>query len=600
MKKFKIILFIVMSLMAQSALSQTLIQQGYVKTKGYMENGHLVPGKPLSGVVIQIKDHPAIVTNNDGKFSFPVTNNEKSYTISSIDKKGYVTIDSELLNKSLRYNINPIVIVLESPEQQLQDQLAVERKIRRSLTNQLHQRENEISNLKTQQKISDEEYLQLLQKLYEETDQNEQLVKEMVERYSKIDYDQLNEFDQQISNHIMNGELAQADSMLNLKVNVSRRLEEIKKSDKEFDNIEIEIEKMKKLLEHSRHSYESHKKELEDDLLFKYRYHILRSENDSAIYYLELRAQIDTSDFQLATETGTLLLNDFLNDKKALYYYQKALRIAENNPETQNSDIATSYQNIGKVYYSQGNFKKAIELYNKALSIQQKATGDSLLPLAQSYTLIGIAHNSIQNFDSALSNFGRALKTYKFIYGQNSIETAACYNNIGVAFENSRNYLKALKYYTKALEIRLSLYDYDHTDIAASYSNIAGIYDYLESFDKAIEYYNKSIKIIKSARGNMHPDVAIIYDNIAATYYNMNDFSNSLSYFEQALTIMELFLPADHPNIKTVQENISILKNEMATDYQKHRAGMYDDDLEIILDDEMDRINNEHHLKLLR
>lgn len=154
-------------LFATLGLAQT--QQGYVKTKGRMANGKLVPGQGLKGATVSIQNRtPIVVQNVDGSFSFPIPT--QTFMVKSIQKNGYQLVDADVVKKTYNYSTNPIYLVMETPEQQMQDQLAAERKIRRTLNQQLQQREDEIENLKERQKISDEEYRKALQELFEKTD----------------------------------------------------------------------------------------------------------------------------------------------------------------------------------------------------------------------------------------------------------------------------------------------------------------------------------------------------------------------------------------------------------------------------------------------
>ena len=86
-----------------------------------------------------------------------------------------------MLTKQYDYSTNPLILVLETPEQLTDDKLASERKIRRTLQRQLQQREDEIEDLKEQNKITREEYQQALQQLYAQQETNEKLIGEMAE-----------------------------------------------------------------------------------------------------------------------------------------------------------------------------------------------------------------------------------------------------------------------------------------------------------------------------------------------------------------------------------------------------------------------------------
>ena len=56
---------------------------------------------------------------------------------------------------------------------------------------------------------------------------NEKLINEMVETFSKIDYDQVDEISRKISEYIINGELIKADSLLRLKGNIEERIDRV-------------------------------------------------------------------------------------------------------------------------------------------------------------------------------------------------------------------------------------------------------------------------------------------------------------------------------------------------------------------------------------
>ena len=56
-------------------------------------------------------------------------------------------------------------------------------------------------------------------------------------------------------------------------------------------------------------------------------------------------------------------------------YYQKALKIRKKIFGIKHPDTATSYNNIGSIYYNQGDYAKALEYYQKALEIFEKVLG---------------------------------------------------------------------------------------------------------------------------------------------------------------------------------------------------------------------------------
>ena len=131
---------IVCLMMVNAGLAQT--QQGVVKTRGKMVNGKLVPGVGLSGATITIQGRSAVLSQASGTFSFPVTN--KTFFVQSVQKMGYQLVDAEAAKKVYQYSPNTFYLVMEKPDQQAEDKLAAERKIRRTLQQQLQLREDEL------------------------------------------------------------------------------------------------------------------------------------------------------------------------------------------------------------------------------------------------------------------------------------------------------------------------------------------------------------------------------------------------------------------------------------------------------------------------
>ena len=116
MKRF---LWLLLSLsLSLYAVSQT--QQGYVKTKGRKgSNGNVVPGKRIVGATVQVKGRNAVITQANGVFSFPIPANR--FYIQSVKKQGYVLTDPEMLTKQYVFSSNPLILVLETAEQQTDD-----------------------------------------------------------------------------------------------------------------------------------------------------------------------------------------------------------------------------------------------------------------------------------------------------------------------------------------------------------------------------------------------------------------------------------------------------------------------------------------------
>lgn len=558
-------------------------QQGFVKTKGRMVDGKHVPGQGLKGATVSIRGRTTVLVKaDDGAFSFPMP--ETQFHLDSVRKKGYQLVDMDACPRTYKHSSNPIYLVMETPEQQLQDQLAAERKIRRTLTNQLHEREDEIETLKEQQKITDERYRQALQKLYEETNQNEQLVKDMVERYSKIDYDQLSEFDKQISEYILNGELTKADSLLRTKGDINKRVSLYRQHESTNAKEKEELTRRNVQLKQSEALAIQERDDLANDCYRKFEVFKIQHLNDSAAYYLELRASLDSTNVKWVLETGRFIRECLANYSKTASYYQLALRQAQLQFGEESENAANCYNNMGLLCKKLGNYDKALEYYKKALLIWE--SNKSSLDMASCCCNLGSLYIQLNEYEKAFDSYYQAME----IVDSASCTYAEIMNGIGILYDKQEDFVNALCYKEKALQVYVSLLGYNDPTIANCFGNIGTTYYHMGEYDKAIEYHEKASLIWQQVFGPDHPDVALCYNDIAQVLSIKNQFDLAIEYMLNAIDIFQITYGMNNKNTAFLYKelgNMYIRKQDYtnAQQYTEKALAIY-----LIYDTETDEI----------
>ena len=594
----KTLLLIAILLIDLGAYSQT--QQGFVKTKGRMVNGQLVPGQGLKGATLSIKGRTAVLVNaDDGAFSFPVPNAQ--FQLDSVRKKGYQLVDMDACPRTYSYSRNPLYIVMETPEQQLQDKLTAERKIRRNLQKQLQEREDEIESLKEQQQISDEEYRQALQKLYADQESNEQLISDMATRYSELDYDQLDEFYRQVSYYIESGELVKADSVLQTRGNLSEQVKEQLQKGQAIKNEDEKLQKAKEV-------YESDKEELARRCYSYYETFSAQHLNDTAAYYLELRASLDTTNVKWQNDAGEYLLEYLADYDKALGYFNKALRQTEAENGGEPKDAFVCHYKISAIYFSQGDYAKAMEQCEISAELLKSFTDENNALSAMTYQNLGLIYSRLNNYEEAMEHMEKALAINEFnkdtlkladayhimgtlcfelgkyedakaylstalafrekLWGDNHPSVANSYNNLANAVYNLGDYDKALEYIQKALDIKKAVLCENHPDIATSYSNLGLVYSGLGEYQKALECFDQALKIRKTVFGENHPIIADCYNNYGVVYDNLDSLNKALECFNMSLKIRKPLLNENHPDIGISYANIGQILSELGENDQ--------------------------------
>lgn len=557
----KRLLWISISLLfAFSAVAQT--QTGYVKTKGRKgSNGAIVPGTRLSGATVQVKGRSAVVTQTNGTFSFPVPGNK--FFIQNVKKQGYVLTDPDVLVKQYIFSSNPLILVLETPEQQTDDKLASERKIRRTLQRQLQQREDEIEELKEQNKLSREEYQKALQQLYAEQETNEKLIGEMAERYSQIDYDLLDEFNTRISDCILEGRLAEADSLLRSKGDIKDRIAAVHKAEAIEAAEAAEIAERQQRLEQSKAGTQATKDDVAQDCYHFYEKFKLEHNNDSAAYYLEQRVLLDSTNVAWLNEAGEFAEGYLADYPAALSYFKRALAQAIASQGEESGIVVMLYNNMGMVYRKQGKYDQAMECYRKALAICEKSTIEDDAIKATTHNNIAKLFDVEGNPSQALEHYLKAIALEEQALGNEHPLTALFYNNVGTLYYSTGDYAQAMDYFNKSLAIREKVLGSDHPDLAMSYGNIGSVYHSQGDNGRALEYFNRALAIREQVLGSSHPDVAVTLSNIGSVYLDQGNSQQALESYTRSLAINEKVLGGDHPdvaisynNIGTVYENL--------------------------------------------
>ena len=529
-------------------------QQGYVKTPGRLgNNGQVIAGKRLSGVTVQVKGRSAVLSNANGAFSFPIPANK--FSIQSVKKQGYILTDPEATARQYSYTTTPLVLVMETPSQQTDNKLANERKIRRTLQRQLQEKEDEIEALKAQNKITQEEYQKKLQQLYAEQENNEKLISEMAERYSQIDFDQLDEFNLLISDCILNGRLTEADSLLRSKGDINTRIAQLN----QHHDANIEV---RENLEKSEEMEQKTRDDIAQDCYSFYRKFFLEHQNDSAAHYLELRAALDTTNLKWQEQAGFFIVGLLQNYSLALIYLQRGLRQALTQEGEESEWAVTFYNEIGLVYDEQRDYPKALEYYQKALDIRERVFGHGHPDLAKAYDRIGLLCECYGDYAKALEYHQKAIEIIEQAFGMdNPVIVSSYYNRIGTVYNHKGDYAKALEYHQKALDILGTNCTFA---VANTYCRMGDVYCHQGNNTKALEYYQMALGIKVRVLSPDDSSIAYTHEDIGMVYYNIGNYGKAFEHFKSAFDIFERELGSSMAQSLSIHSRIAECRYELA------------------------------------
>ena len=586
-------------LLAATAFAQT--QQGFVKTKGRMVNGQHVPGQGLNGATVSIKGcTPVLVNSNDGSFSFPIP--AKTFMVQQVQKKGYELVDADALKKSYTYSANPICLVMETPEQQTQDQLDSERKIRRTLQRQLQQREDELEALKEAHGITLEEYQKALQQLYAEQENNEKLIAEMAKQYAQMDYDQMDELNQRISDAILNGRLTEADSLLRSKGDLKSRVTEIRREQQNEAQREKEIAQEQQALAKAK---EGTQKKLEDAASDCYKFYDIKQLNlewDSAGYYIALRAELDTTNasWQWDAADYYLYLNSF---NQAEVYYTRCLNVlTDANRQTDDSyQLALTKRGIARLYTYTNRLSESERLHLEALEVFRRLANDAPKvfehDLAETLNNLGEVYKNTRRFSECEKSLLESLAIFRRMANDDpkyKYSVALALNNLSGLYVQQQRYAEAETLLLEALDTCRRMEStpplvYQDFVKSSVLNDLGYLYYNTNRHLESESMYLEALAILRRISGynpkTYEPDLATTLNNLAILYERNERFPESEGLYKESLEILRRLADAApqtyEPNLATTLWNLAHLYDK--TDYLAESDKLYWEALDVYL-----------------
>ena len=207
---------------------------------------------------------------------------------------------------------------------------------------------------------------------------------------------------------------------------------------------------------------------------------------------------------------------------RALEIYQLVERIAAQIDDKEG--LASTWLNMGSVYYFQGEYNRAIDHYQKAQAAFV-ALGNHL-EVGRCHFGIALTYQSQRKPNEALKTFQEALKEFEAARDRAEIaNTVASMGGLQYElglYEDARNSFVRLAEWspggeslTRVAEVFYALHDYSQALIyylraldylkpqnalggmIGAYSGAANCYYYQRNYDKALEFYNLTLAIVE-------------------------------------------------------------------------------------------------------
>ena len=277
----------------------------------------------------------------------------------------------------------------------------------------------------------------------------------------------------------------------------------------------------------------------------------IKGATDSAKYYFKKTLELSRKNKHKVIEVrsinnlGMLYWNQG-NYKNALHYFLEGLKLNQNLPDDKKIKNSIFYNNIGLIYQELNVNSKALSYHIKAYEERKK--DNQLKEQASSLNNIGICYHSMNKNKEALENFHAGLKIA--IQSHNLIDYYKITENIGNTLQSERKFKESIIYYQKVLDIKDSVAINPKTFLGV-YTGLISAYNESGQPEKGLFYGKKGFEILKK-NPNIEHYSSPFYQQMSRSSYMLGDFVKGEEYSNAFATVLKRNFSTD--NAKSIAD----------------------------------------------
>ena len=248
---------------------------------------------------------------------------------------------------------------------------------------------------------------------------------------------------------------------------------------------------------------------------------------DSVVYYLVERSLLDTTNMEWLGDVALFYIDIMHISGLASEDCNRGRKFGDTVSADDDSDWIQIYCNIGDVYWIRGNHDKAMFYFNKATEIGEQNLNKNCLCLSSLYRQMGFLYSVKQDYDKALESSHKARKIYEQVYDKTDLDLASIYEQLGHIYADKNDNGNSLLYYHKAEEIYKQISGKKSRDFAFISLCLGEEYHNLKDYDKALQYYHTARKINEQFGDKESLELQYIYSALGRVYTDTKKYNKA-------------------------------------------------------------------------
>ena len=234
---------------------------------------------------------------------------------------------------------------------------------------------------------------------------------------------------------------------------------------------------------------------------------------------------------------------------------QRGLRLREQSLEPEHPDIAASLTDLGSLYTEQGKYAEAELVSERAIRIWEQALGSHHPHIASPLTNLGMLYAEQGKYAQAEVLHQRTLRIWEQTLGPHHPWTATALCNLGDVYAEQGKYAEAEVLLQRALHIREQTLVPHHRATATTLCNLAIVHEKQGKYVEAEPLYERALHIWEHALGPHHHLIAHALTGLANLSRQQGEYERAEALYQRALLLRQQQLGPQHIDVaQTLQE----------------------------------------------
>ncbi|MBL7912498.1 MAG: tetratricopeptide repeat protein [Bacteroidia bacterium] len=239
---------------------------------------------------------------------------------------------------------------------------------------------------------------------------------------------------------------------------------------------------------------------------------------------------------------------------RSIEYFTRSLKMAEEHNDFKN--VSSALNNIGVIYYEQGQNGKAIEYYSRSLALSEKLNKKSGIALALGN--LGSVYQSLGQNKKAIEMQTRCLKIAEEIKNKETYANAI--HALGVNYSDIGELEKTIEYESKAIELYNEMNDFN--SMAGAMAIMGSAYVKSNQSEKGVAILKNALDISK--KGGLAITAREASQYLYLVYKKQGKTADALAMHEYYISMRD--------SIQNEKNQGRLLEQEMQYNYEKQKA----------------------------